>query len=84
MAWTHPLPKRHQVLAFFAGLPVCLIGMEACGGSHYNVAAIGDESAFDKARQVPAWLGLTPKQDSSGGKAKLLGLTASGYEWKPN
>lgn len=27
--------KRHQVLAFFAQLPPCVIGMEACGGSHY-------------------------------------------------
>jgi transposase len=24
--------KRHQVLPFFANLPACLIGMEACGG----------------------------------------------------
>ena len=29
--------KRHQVLAFFAQCPRCLIGMEACGGSHYWV-----------------------------------------------
>ena len=27
--------KRSQVLPFFANLPVCLIGMEACGGAHY-------------------------------------------------
>ena len=27
--------KRKQVLAFFAQLPPCLIGMEACGGAHY-------------------------------------------------
>ena len=31
------------------------------------VAAVGDGSAFDQARQVPAWIGLTPRQDSSGG-----------------
>ncbi|HET8746200.1 MAG TPA: IS110 family transposase [Ramlibacter sp.] len=27
--------KRNQVLAFFATLPACLVGMEACGGAHY-------------------------------------------------
>lgn len=42
------------------------------------VAAIADGSAFDQPRQVPAWLGLTPRQDSSGGKAKLLGISKRG------
>lgn len=27
--------KRSQVLAFFAQLPCCLVGMEACAGAHY-------------------------------------------------
>ena len=27
--------KRMQVLPFFANLPVCLIGMEACGSAHH-------------------------------------------------
>ena len=27
--------KRRQVLAFFANLPPCLIGIEACASSHY-------------------------------------------------
>ncbi|MFL9989722.1 IS110 family transposase, partial [Paraburkholderia sediminicola] len=27
--------KRDQVAAFFAKLPPCLIGMEACGSAHY-------------------------------------------------
>lgn len=26
---------RHQVLTFFANLPSCLVGLEACGGAHY-------------------------------------------------
>src|SRR5260370_11948903 len=26
---------RNKVLAFFAQVPPCLIGMEACGGAHY-------------------------------------------------
>jgi transposase len=27
--------KRRQVLAFFAKLPPCLVGIEACASSHY-------------------------------------------------
>ena len=27
--------KRSQMRAFFANLPACLIGMEACGGAHH-------------------------------------------------
>ena len=27
--------KRDQLLKFFATLPPCLVGMEACGGAHY-------------------------------------------------
>lgn len=27
--------KRSEVLKFFSQLPLCLVGMEACGGSHY-------------------------------------------------
>ena len=27
--------RRVKVLEFFASLPVCLIGMEACGGAHH-------------------------------------------------
>ena len=27
--------RRNKVSAFFAGLPPCLVGMEACGASHH-------------------------------------------------
>ena len=27
--------KRKDVVRFFANLPPCVIGMEACGGAHY-------------------------------------------------
>ena len=42
------------------------------------VAMLGDGKAFEKARQVPAWLGIVPRQDSSGGKQKLLGISKRG------
>ncbi|MGK6307836.1 IS110 family transposase [Variovorax sp. DT-64] len=42
------------------------------------VASIGDAKNFDSGRQVAAWLGLVPKQHSSGGKASLLGMSKRG------
>ena len=27
--------KRREMLKYFAKLPICLIGMESCGGAHY-------------------------------------------------
>ncbi len=42
------------------------------------LASLGDGKAFESARQVSAWLGLVPRQDSSGGKPKLLGISKRG------
>ena len=42
------------------------------------VAALGDPMAFKSGRHVGAWLGLVPRQDSSGGKPRLLGLSKRG------
>ena len=41
-------------------------------------ASLGDGQAFETGRQVSAWLGLVPGQDSSGGKPKLLGISKRG------
>lgn len=41
-------------------------------------AAIGDRSSFKNGRQFAAWLGLVPKQRSSGGKARLFGISKRG------
>jgi len=38
-----------------------------------TVAAIGNGAAFRKGREFAAWLGLIPRQHSTGGKARLLG-----------
>jgi transposase len=45
------------------------------------VAAVGDASAFAKARDLAAWLGLVPKQATTGGKPKLLGITKRGSRY---
>lgn len=42
------------------------------------VAAIGDKSCFKNGRQFAAWLGLVPKQRSSGGKPRLFGISKRG------
>ncbi len=42
------------------------------------VATIGDAKNFDSGRQVAAWLGLVPRQHSSGGKANLQGISKRG------
>lgn len=42
------------------------------------VAAISDGHAFRNGRQFAAWLGLVPRQHSSGGKSRLLGISKRG------
>ncbi len=42
------------------------------------LASIGDAKAFKNGRQFAAWLGLVPRQHSSGGKPRLLGITKRG------
>jgi transposase len=42
------------------------------------VSAIGNGAAFKKGREFAAWLGLVPRQWSTGGKAKLLGISKRG------
>jgi transposase len=42
------------------------------------VAAISNGHAFANGRQFSAWLGLVPRQNSSGGKSRLLGISKRG------
>ena len=42
------------------------------------IATIGDARVFGNGRQLAAWLGLVPKQHSSGGKPTLLGISKRG------
>ncbi|MDB5941836.1 MAG: family transposase [Ramlibacter sp.] len=41
-------------------------------------ASVGDARNFDSGRQLAAWLGLVPRQHSSGGKQNLLGMSKRG------
>ena len=42
------------------------------------VAAVGDVSNFKNGRELAAWLGLVPRQHSTGGKPTLLGISKRG------
>jgi transposase len=42
------------------------------------VAAVGNATEFKNGRQFAAWLGLVPRQHSTGGKTTLLGMTKGG------
>ena len=42
------------------------------------LAAIGDISAFKNGRELAAWLGLVPRQHSTGGTPTLLGISKRG------
>jgi transposase len=41
-------------------------------------ASVGNATAFHKSRDLAAWLGLVPRQHSTGGKARLLGISKRG------
>jgi len=41
-------------------------------------ATIGDAKTFTSGRHLAAWLGLVPRQHSSGGKERLLGISKRG------
>lgn len=41
-------------------------------------AAVGDARSFGRGRDLAAWLGLTPRQATTGGKLRLLGISKLG------
>lgn len=66
-AKSHPLANRLMQLRGIG--PVTATAM---------IATIGDGSQFKNGRQMAASIGLTPKQHSSGGKDRLLGISKRG------
>jgi transposase len=44
-------------------------------------AALGNGQCFETGRQVSAWLGLVPRQHSSGGKTRLGSISKRGNEY---
>lgn len=73
-------------------IKVAFVANEACQGLNAIkgigvltataiVSAVGNAKEFKNGRQFAAWLGLVPKQNSSGGKTRLLGITKHGNEY---
>lgn len=56
--------------------------LELCGVGSVTASAVvataGEVSVFKNGRQFAAWLGLVPKQNSSGGKTQLGAITKRG------
>src|SRR5262245_36493081 len=51
--------RRKEVLAFFAKLPTCLVGMEACGSAHYwgrEIAKLGHAVKLMPPKYVKAYV----------------------------
>jgi transposase len=44
-------------------------------------ASVGDAKGFTRGRQLAAWLGLVPRQNSSGGKNILPGISKRGHTY---
>lgn len=62
--------------------PACkrLLAIEGVGALTATLlrAVMGDAQAFRSGRDFAAYLGLTPRQHSTGGKARLLGISKAG------
>jgi len=68
-AW-HRSQEASQRLAAIPGIGVF--------GATALVASAGDATVFRSGRQFAAWLGLVPKQRSSGGRIRLSGISKRG------
>jgi len=45
------------------------------------IAAIGNGAAFHKGREFAAWMGVVPREHSTGGRQKLLGISKRGNRY---
>ena len=94
--------SRTQLLRFTANVHVGLIGMEACGGSHFLGRALREQrhevrlipaqyvkpyvktnksDYFHKGREFAAWMGVVPREHSTGGQQKLIGISKRGNSY---
>src|SRR5256885_3066953 len=67
LATTHPECQRLMTIPGIGPLTATAL-----------LAAVSDASAFKNGRQFAAWLGLVPRQHSTGGKERLLGISKRG------
>jgi transposase len=67
LAHTHPVCQRLLTMPGIGPLTATAL-----------IAAVGDAQVFKNGRQFAAWLGLVPKQYSTGGQTRLLGISKRG------
>ena len=67
VAQTHPVCQRLRTIPGLGELTATAL-----------VAAVSDAAQFKNGRQFAAWLGLVPRQHSTGGKVRLLGISKHG------
>jgi transposase len=70
MATTHPETQRLLTIPGIGPLTATAL-----------LAAVSDVSVFKNGRQFAAWLGLVPKQHSTGGQPRLLGISKRGDKY---
>jgi transposase len=74
--------KRAQVLAFFAKLAPCRVGLEACASAHHwarELNALGHEARLIPAQRVKAFL---PRQKNDAADAKAIARAARDPEMR--
>ena len=73
---------EQRIMRWFKSDPACqrLAQVDGIGPLTATafVAAIANPAVFKNGRQVSAWLGLVPRQASTGGKTVLLGISKRG------
>ena len=77
--------RRGKVLAFFAGLPSCLVGMEACATSHHwgrEIAALGHQVRLMPPRYVKAYVKRN-KNDAADAEAICEAVTRPTMRFAP-
>jgi len=76
---------RSKVLSFFANIPSCLVGLEACGGSHFwarELAKLGHDARLMPARYVRAYV-KTNKHDAADAEACCEAVQRPGMRFVP-
>ena len=83
---TERLESLNKALAQIANQnPLCQILMSIPGIGYVNAtalySAIGNGQQFKSAREFSVWLGITPRQQASGTKQVMLGITKRGNRY---
>ena len=77
--------RRGKVLAFFAGLPPCLVGMEACASAHYwarELQALGHKVRLIPPQYVRPFV-KTNKNDAADAEAICEAVTRPTMRFAP-